>query len=441
MNNNFSNNYPDFQEAYLETMRESIAYPYSKRLSQEQIVDILRETLDNLPPMEREAFADMSLRNTSEFWPALLKVAVPFIAPLVGAALSKGKKPPKSTPTATKSPLSKPLSTQSPEPPSDPMIAQIAALLNNPQVLQALGQALSIQGSGNAPTPLGVASTPPSQTNVGSNEGYYYNNVDESYFEDISEAVTVVDHRTNSAPNPSGYYWDPVARAWRRRHANYPQPKPTVSIRPSPTIPVRFSSTVPPITRAGFYWDPVAKAWRRRHANYPPPRPLSYQVPTFPSQVVKPPVYNPNPVQIPEPAPNTAASQLLAFMNNPQFSQAMMGQVLGDIGNGNATVQQGNELVDIPFGALMNTLVELGQQASEESVKTGGHESDKYLRDKEGNYRVDDPSNPEERASAVMELFREDYEWRNKNIEESQKETDTSYDPLTEWLISAGMVG
>ncbi len=129
----------------------------------------------------------------------------------------------------------------------------------------------------------------------------------------------------------------------------------------------------------------------------------------------------------------------------------MLGQVMGNIGSGSATVQQGNGMVDIPFGALMNTLTELGQQAAEESVRMGDQESERYLMDSAGNYRVDDPSNPEQRASAVMDMLREDFEWRTRNAQESQaafeaqeafesQEAVKSYDPVTAWLISAGMV-
>jgi hypothetical protein len=131
------------------------------------------------------------------------------------------------------------------------------------------------------------------------------------------------------------------------------------------------------------------------------------------------------------------------LLNNPQFSQAMQGQVMGDIGSGTATLQTDNGLTDIPFGALMNTLVELGQQAAEESVRMGSEESDKYLKDKGGNYRLDDPSNPEERAAHVMDLFREDFEWKSTKAIDAEMEEESftePYDPLTEWFVSAGMM-
>ncbi len=118
----------------------------------------------------------------------------------------------------------------------------------------------------------------------------------------------------------------------------------------------------------------------------------------------------------------------------------MLGQVAGDVGNGNATVLQDYGMAEIPFGALMNTLVELGQQAAEESVRSGGQESERYLMDSEGNYRVDDPSNPEDRAKAVMDMLRKDFELRMGN-DQIEEEATEPYDPMTAWLISAGMVG
>lgn len=141
---------------------------------------------------------------------------------------------------------------------------------------------------------------------------------------------------------------------------------------------------------------------------------------------------------------NPFASQLMALLSNPQLLQAVMGQTLGNVGNGNASVQLQNSVETIPFGAMMNTLSELAQRAAEESLRTGSMESENYLTDNYGNYRIGDPSNPEERADAVMELLREDYRWRNGISSEEEENYienhDKALDPLTEWLVSAGMV-
>lgn len=140
---------------------------------------------------------------------------------------------------------------------------------------------------------------------------------------------------------------------------------------------------------------------------------------------------------------NPATAQLIVFLNSPQLIQSILGQVLGNVGNGSATVEQPNAVEVIPFGAMMNTLSELAQRAAFESVRSGSMESESYLMDSHGGYRVEDPSNPEERADAVMELLAEDYNMRNNTtgIEEPVGESlSFQRESLTEWLVKAGMV-
>lgn len=136
---------------------------------------------------------------------------------------------------------------------------------------------------------------------------------------------------------------------------------------------------------------------------------------------------------------NQVAAQLMTLVGNPQFWQALLGQVLGATGNSNATPQQANKTESIPFGAMMTTLAELAQQAAEESVRTGTEESENYLLDSYGDYKVADPSNSEERSGLVMEMLREDYEWRNRT-NEIQSWEESHNDPMTEWLMSAGLM-
>ncbi len=167
---------------------------------------------------------------------------------------------------------------------------------------------------------------------------------------------------------------------------------------------------------------------------YSPPR---VHTPPAPAKTPAP-VSAPSPAP-PTPAPEPAIAQLMALISNPQFIQALLGQLLGALGNGSAPVQQSNSVETVPFGALMTTLSELAQQAAEASVRAGGEESERYLMDSAGYYRVDDPSNPEERANVVMALLREDYQIR-RTAPEQYAESTSGYDPVTSWLVDAGIV-
>lgn len=135
---------------------------------------------------------------------------------------------------------------------------------------------------------------------------------------------------------------------------------------------------------------------------------------------------------------NPAASQLMSLLANPQLIQALLGQVMGGVGNNSALVRQAGQPASIPFSALMNTVSELAQRAAEESAGIGEAESTDYLTDAYGNYRLNDPSDTAERADVVMQLLsaqtaRQQSTWR-------EEEPESGNDPLTEWLVSAGMI-
>lgn len=131
----------------------------------------------------------------------------------------------------------------------------------------------------------------------------------------------------------------------------------------------------------------------------------------------------------------------MSLLSNPQLIQALLGQVMGNSGTGTARVTANNQVQTIPFGALMNTVSELAQRAAEESILTGSTESDNYLMDSPGNYSIDDPSSPEQRADAVMQLLREDYEANHvAEAADDYDEWDDQADPVGEWLASAGMI-
>lgn len=149
----------------------------------------------------------------------------------------------------------------------------------------------------------------------------------------------------------------------------------------------------------------------------------------------------PPPPAQPAPNLNPAAAQLMALLSNPQLIQSLLGQVLGSAGNSATTVQAGNGAQTIPFGAMMNTLSELAQRASEEAIYTGSLESDNYLMDSIGAYTIEDPSNPMQRADAVMALLREDYQAQNYSDYEAESAYQPDHeDPVAEWLVSAGLV-
>lgn len=144
---------------------------------------------------------------------------------------------------------------------------------------------------------------------------------------------------------------------------------------------------------------------------------------------------------------NPAASQLMSLMANPQMLQAILGQVLGNFGQSGTVARSAQGILrQIPFGALMNSLSELALRAAEESVRAGDFESEDYLIDNHGNYRIDDPSDAAQRADAVVRLLNEQYDGLYDNIEfqddfdDEDYDEHPTYDSVTEWLIEADMI-
>lgn len=134
---------------------------------------------------------------------------------------------------------------------------------------------------------------------------------------------------------------------------------------------------------------------------------------------------------------NPAATQLMSLLGNPQMLQALLGQVLGTAGNNTANIAS-NPQQSIPFGGMMSTLSELALRAAEESVRLGNSESENYLRDGYGNYRMSETDNPATHADIVMGILEEDHAWRTaENIEDNY---ENEYDSVTSWFIEAGLV-
>ncbi len=138
---------------------------------------------------------------------------------------------------------------------------------------------------------------------------------------------------------------------------------------------------------------------------------------------------------------NPAAAQLMALLANPQLLQAILGQVMGQAGQGAASVQTpAGPPAQIPFAALMNSVSELAQRAAEESVQGGGDESEGYILNPDGSYTVADPSNAGQRADRVAQLLNGQPIAQRQPSESSPFGRESQHDDLTEWLVSAGMV-
>lgn len=153
--------------------------------------------------------------------------------------------------------------------------------------------------------------------------------------------------------------------------------------------------------------------------------------PPSPTPAAAPPGATPGaaggPVAAPLPVGATSATaQLLRLIQNPALLQALLGQLLGPLGQGTTPV--GRESVPVPFGAFMNTLSSLANLAAAEAQKGTAVESLEYLQDSQGNFLVD-PANPEARAARLLEL-----------LQESTYDEQESLDPLTEWLAAAGLL-
>jgi len=130
-----------------------------------------------------------------------------------------------------------------------------------------------------------------------------------------------------------------------------------------------------------------------------------------------------------------AANQLLGLMQNPALMQSLLGKVLGGRGTVQmATPRRGGQS-KVNFGSLMNLLGQLSTQAA---LEANGQmeETPTYLQDQHGNFLTENIHDEEERAEILLEVL---YENTMNNYAFDEYET-TTYDPLTEWFVEAGMV-
>jgi hypothetical protein len=136
-------------------------------------------------------------------------------------------------------------------------------------------------------------------------------------------------------------------------------------------------------------------------------------------------------VQAPIPAGGSSATaQLMAFLQNPALLQSILGQILGPAGRSSVPVGQQGTLA--PFGAFMNALSALANQAAVEVNARITEQEDaetipEYLLGNDGK-PLCDLAVPEERAQCLLERLRESY------FDEAEDEEDE----LTEWFRNAG---
>lgn len=107
----------------------------------------------------------------------------------------------------------------------------------------------------------------------------------------------------------------------------------------------------------------------------------------------------------------------------------MLGQVLGKAGH--SSVPVGQQGASAPFGAFMNALSTLANQAAAEAnAREDSQGTPRYLLDKTGNFLCD-PAVPEERAGVLLRQLNEGYPAEANDEEE---------DDLTEWLLESGLM-
>lgn len=111
---------------------------------------------------------------------------------------------------------------------------------------------------------------------------------------------------------------------------------------------------------------------------------------------------------VPSPLPSGASSataQLLSLIQNPALLQSLVGQLMGGAGGG--TVPVGAQGTPAPFGAFMNAVGVLANQAASEAQTYGGESESvpAYLVSPSGE--VADPTIPESRARALLERLQE----------------------------------
>lgn len=127
---------------------------------------------------------------------------------------------------------------------------------------------------------------------------------------------------------------------------------------------------------------------------------------------------------------SSATAQLMSFLQNPAFLQSMLGQVLGKAGS--SSVPVGQQGTSAPFGAFMNALSTLADQAAAEAnAREDSQGTPSYLLDKKGNFLCD-PAVPEERAQVLIEQLHEAYP--------AEVDDDEEGEALTEWFSEAGLL-
>jgi hypothetical protein len=149
------------------------------------------------------------------------------------------------------------------------------------------------------------------------------------------------------------------------------------------------------------------------------PRPPAIARPAVPASggASQPSAANPTtPAMIAPPAPGAngatgaagaagATGQLLSLLQHPALLQSIVGQVLGPAGA--RAVPVGPAAIPVGFGAFMNALSVLANQAASEAEAYGTldeSEATAYLRDASGQLTYD-PAVAEERAAALLALL------------------------------------
>src|SRR4029077_10300483 len=105
----------------------------------------------------------------------------------------------------------------------------------------------------------------------------------------------------------------------------------------------------------------------------------------------------------------SAVRLLMWLLQHPALLQSVLGQVLGQAGQG--AVPVGSQGAAAPFGAFMNTLSVVANQAAAEAESAiaveSAEEIPEYLRDARGNLLCADPALPESRAEALLAQLRD----------------------------------
>jgi len=140
------------------------------------------------------------------------------------------------------------------------------------------------------------------------------------------------------------------------------------------------------------------------------------------------------------PPSSSASTQLMSFLQNPQFLQSILGMALGS--KAKKTIPVGSQGAKAPNGAFLNTLIQLAVKAlGESSSKYEGEvlESVEYLYDSGGNLLCEDIASPEERSMALLENIKEMHTGvMSSSIENS--EIQCKEDTVIGWLADANII-